>query len=452
MDDLVRILARVEDKKRDYASYQFTPQQDTVLKTFFDLAQEFDTLDDFYRVCVAVPKVYFGLETNLYLLGSRREMLMRVCSSDEGYQGSSEIQQRLPVEAQEEVFLEGASLFVPIYGKMVEFDEEGRERIPAFLGVLEMSPCTECTEGEKFFFQKFANRIGYALSNRILSQKNIEHLKFIESLVADIEHNIIVPNMAFRLFLRRLLAKIRKNQEIESILNELLFELANIGVVDPVRVEQLMAEFKEVNHGLEDEFSNIDSHNRNISLFVESLFRRSHFQEGRYVAQKRSCNLRKEIIDPQLERFRQRFNSRGIEIRDELGDAPEEPVVAVADVGLMSQVYANLFSNALKYARPIDDGEGSSKHFVAFGQETLKDYFGEGKDGIKLNVFSTGPHIPRAEHDHIFSEGYRGSQVEKEPGTGHGLSFIKRAVEIHEGEVGCEPTSDGNNFYFVLPK
>jgi hypothetical protein len=38
------------------------------------------------------------------------------------------------------------------------------------------------------------------------------------------------------------------------------------------------------------------------------------------------------------------------------------------------------------------------------------------------------------------------------PGTGHGLSFIKREEEMHDGVMGYEPTPDGNNFYFILPK
>lgn len=213
-----------------------------------------------------------------------------------------------------------------------------------------------------------------------------------------------------------------------------------------------MADLQEVNRGLGEEFNNIENHNRNISLFVESLFRRSHFQEGRFIPQKRLCNFKKEIIEPQLERFRERFSSKGIAIDDQLGGVPDESVVAVVDVGLILQVYANLFSNALKYTRVVYDADGAEKKFIAYGQEILKDYFGAGKEGVKFNIFNTGPHIPQEERKRIFEDGYRGSQASGEPGTGHGLSFVKRAVEIHEGVVGYEPTALGNNFYFILPK
>ena len=74
-----------------------------------------------------------------------------------------------------------------------------------------------------------------------------------------------------------------------------------------------------------------------------------------------------------------------------------------------------------------------------------------GKDGIKFNVFTTGPHISPEDVPRIFEEGYRGSNIEKEVGTGRGLYFVRNVIETHGGMVGYEPTHEGNNFYFVLP-
>ena len=452
MEDLTYIFSRVEDKKRDYAQYDFSNQQDSALKTFFDLAQEFESLGDLCLVCVTVLKTFFGLDTNLFMVDSKREVPVLVCTSKEGYQGSPEKLPPASIELRNEAFADKNSFFTPIFGKTVPKDVGATTKKQELLGMLQVSPGNKLSESEKFYFQKFANRIGYAIYNRILKQRNVEHLKFIESLVADIEHNVIVPNMAFRLFLRRLEAKIRKNFEIERVLQEKCSELAKQGSVDQVWQERIMAELQEVNRGLEDEYANIERHNRNISLFVESLFRRSHFKEGRFVPQKRLCKFKEEIIDPQLERFKESFHLRGIDIDVHLGGVPDESLVAVADVGLISQVYANLFSNALKYTREVTDGEGRSRKFISFGQEVLKDYFGPGKDGIKFNVFNTGPHIPPDERERIFEEGYRGGEAGGVPGTGHGLSFVKRAVEMHDGVVGYEPTPVGNNFYFILAK
>jgi signal transduction histidine kinase len=113
----------------------------------------------------------------------------------------------------------------------------------------------------------------------------------------------------------------------------------------------------------------------------------------------------------------------------------------------MAQVYANLFSNAVKYTRTNHEG----RRYLSYGREVLKDFFGPGKDGIKFNVFTTGTHIPPGDIPKIFEEGYRGSNIEAEVGTGRGLYFVRNVIETHGGVVGYEPTYEGNNFYFVLP-
>ena len=56
--DLRFVGQRVRRKADDYLAYEFTQEQNDILKTFFDLAQEFDSLADFYRICVAVPSIY----------------------------------------------------------------------------------------------------------------------------------------------------------------------------------------------------------------------------------------------------------------------------------------------------------------------------------------------------------------------------------------------------------
>jgi signal transduction histidine kinase len=81
----------------------------------------------------------------------------------------------------------------------------------------------------------------------------------------------------------------------------------------------------------------------------------------------------------------------------------------------------------------------------------IPDFFGQGKDGVRFNVFSSGPHVSARDKGFIFEEGYRGSNIEGEVGTGRGLYFIRNVVETHGGQVGVDQTPDGNDFYFVLP-
>jgi signal transduction histidine kinase len=282
---------------------------------------------------------------------------------------------------------------------------------------------------------------------RFLLEKNVEHVKFIKNLVTDIEHNVIVPNMIYRLFLRRLRGKILKNKEIEGLLGK--FTSAP-GPQLKAEFEPLLAELTDVNRGLMEELGNIEKHHQSSSLFLETLLRRSHFDEGRLTLRTVSCDMSKAVIVPQLEQFADRFAEREIRIVNKCGGLPDEEPVSAIDVGLMAQVYSNLLSNALKYTQGVITEEGEREKYIACGKEILKDYFGPGEDGIKYSLFSTGPHIPSEECEKIFDEGYRGASASNIPGTGHGLAFVKNAVEIHGGVAGHEATRDGNNFYIII--
>jgi hypothetical protein len=451
-DRIFLIERRICEKIDDYEFYGFSWEQDCALKTFFDLAQEFAQVDDFYRLCVMIPKTFYDVESNIYILTETNE-LTKVASSKWLTEREHEEADSASFPLFDQPTFQNDSYFIPIRGKMdnaelLPFASKGN-----ILGLFEIYPAGKLTGYERFFFEKYTNRIGFQLHNKIIEKKNAEHLRFIKNLVNDIGHNVVVPNMYYKLFFRRLGGKISYLETIDSTLKEMLLEHDKNGT--PLSVESLRRIERELAYTyevLEDQFSQIKAHYENTSLFLETLLRQSHFEKGRYVLEKRQCNFKVQIIDPQLKRYLPRFKGKGIEVDELMGGVPDEEVEAVVDVGLISQVYANLFSNAVKYTRPVVDREGKSRQFIAYGQEILKNYFGEGKDGIKFNVFSTGPHIPPEEVPRLFKEGYRGSGAEGEYGTGHGLYFIAEVVALHNGVVGYEPTELGNNFYFILPK
>ena len=254
--------------------------------------------------------------------------------------------------------------------------------------------------------------------------------------------------MVYKLFLRGLKRKIEKNIELEKD----FFTKSTAGLCNEACMNNFIKEFSDINQGLNNELENIEKHYKNMSLFIETLFRKSHFDQGRLTLRSKPCNMKKDVVQPQLERYIEQLKRMGITVDDRFSGIPEAEIITVVDVGLIAQVYANLFSNAVKYTQEAVTETGEKKKYVSYGREVIKDFFGPGKDGIKFNVFSTGPHIPPEEMDKIFEEEYRASNVLNQPGTGHGLSFIKNAVEIHGGTAGYEATQYGNNFYFILPK
>lgn len=169
-----------------------------------------------------------------------------------------------------------------------------------------------------------------------------------------------------------------------------------------------------------------------------------------YVMRKVRCNVTKEIIEPELKNFEKKFADNGIEIDLRLGGVPDKPMELVVDIYLLRRVYASLFSNVLKYVKEVyDPGQSRSRKFVAWGYEVKPNYFGTGRDGLKLNVFSSGQNITPEEISDLFGDPPQDCLEEDE--EVHGLLLVKEIIDLHKGQVGYEPTPLGNNFYFVLP-
>jgi signal transduction histidine kinase len=453
--DLLHIQKRVRDKLEDHTRYNFTKLQNNLLKSFFDLVQEYDRLDDFYRICVVVPLESMQIESKLYLLNDEEKNLQLVCTSQQGI-----IRESVPVPTgiylSDQPYTTDNSYIVPIYRKPPQGDDKKSDSIfPSqqpwqgsmkILGMFEIYPAKNLSEPDKFFLSKYANRIGFRLHNRLVAQQNIHHLKFINSLVMDIEHNVIIPNMYFKHLFNQLRRKIDDMEQLEQT----MIRLKKSANVNDEACKDVLDRVVSLRTDLMGYHQELQKHHANVSLFLESLFRREHFERGHLVLRPKMCRVEKDIIQPQLGQYKGRMKTNNIKIDRPTGmDSEEIPILV--DKGLLSQVYANLFSNAVKYTQEIIDQDGGTRKVVAYGREIMEEYFGPGQRGVKFNVFTTGSHIPLQEVAGLFSEGFRGMNSVDKPGTGHGLAFIRHVIELHGGKVGYEATGQGNNFYFVIP-
>jgi len=453
--DLVHIQGRVREKIKDHVQYDFSPLQNNLLKSFFDLVQEYDRLDDFYRICVVVLLESMKVESSLYIIDKEGRQLRLVCNSQTGII-------REPRSVPTGIYLTDQpyktenSYVVPIYRKppqnspkdnnLMSPDQQSWQNDIKILGMFEISPLENLNDPDLFFLKKYANRIGFRLHNRLLAQQNIHHLKFINSLVMDIEHNVIIPNMYFKHLFNQLRKKIGELQELEVEMTAMKKSAAVSDEACTMLVDKLSGMRGDL-LGYQQEMM---KHHANVSLFLESLFRREHFERGHLVLRPKLCRMEKEIILPQLGQYKSRLKTNNI-IIDRPTGMDEEEIPIMVDKGLLAQVYANLFSNAVKYTEEIMDDMGGARKVVAYGREIIDDYFGPNQRGVKFNVFTTGHHLSRDDVLALYSEGFRGPNSEKKPGTGHGLAFIKHVIELHGGRVGYEATGQGNNFYFVIP-
>ena len=439
---------RVSQKQKDYQGYNFNQDQNDILKTFFDLAQEYESLDDCYLICVAVLHHFLGVEVALYLVNEKTGLLEFTCDSSCGLSAEPV---PLPdyITCTENICRVGSSYLLPIMGGKPLAASSG---IPGhgpqnvMLGQIEIKECPDLSTADQFFLSKFASRVGFNLHNRMIALQNVSHIKFINNLVMDIEHNVIIPNMYFKHLFNRVRKRIRDVEEIEDAMKDMKESLHFQGTA----CEEMLRKVAELRKDLIDYHREMEKHHSNCSLFLESLFRRDHFEKGHLVLHSKKCLVENDVILPQLDQYASRLAAQGITI-ERPSDMSGQEIPLRVDIGLMSQVYANYFSNAVKYTQEVIGYDGKPRKAVAYGLEVKPDYFGSGHPGIKFNVFSTGQHLDREDSAALFSEGYRGKNSDGTCGTGHGLTFVKQVVEIHGGESGYEPTNEGNNFYFILP-
>jgi len=117
---------------------------------------------------------------------------------------------------------------------------------------------------------------------------------------------------------------------------------------------------------------------------------------------------------------------------------PDWPVLA--DGYAVHQVFANLISNAVRYA-------ASGKKIVIGATEKT--------EGIEFFVRDFGPGIPSEHLPRIFERFYRVDKARSREsgGTGLGLAIVKHIVLNHGGSVRVESAvGHGSTFFFVLPK
>ena len=113
------------------------------------------------------------------------------------------------------------------------------------------------------------------------------------------------------------------------------------------------------------------------------------------------------------------------------------PVVE-GDPVLLSGVFSNLLSNALKYG----PRSGGDIRVSAVRSEA----------GWTFAVQSLGPAIAEEGRERIFQAWERGPGERRARGAGLGLAIVRHIIERHGGHVGVTSPSDASNrFFFTLP-
>jgi len=450
MKTFFAILERTEQKREDYASYGFGKLEMAALSTFFDLAQEYDSLDSLNLVSVAVPRVFFGLRSNLYMIDPKTEAIKCVANSHPEC-GDTQCDVPHHIRITETPYQHGPVHVVPICRKKTPATGILSHRAGVTIGLYEVTRGDRLTDGEVSFVHKYVNWVGHSLGSKFLAEQNIQHLKFINNLVADIEHNVIVPNLRYKHYFKEIRKYLNINKEMESELDDILDEVRDQYPSLYARLSETVERMVVINRAMFRDQEKIERHYKNASLFLETLLRPDHFLFGEYILKKAYFFLWQDIVLPQLQRYRDLFVQQGIVVDHMIRDRDKsEDIEVKADRGLMAQVVANLLSNAAKYAEWVDMS-GKRVKKVKCTASLVETFFARGHHGVRFDVFSSGSPIDQEDAVHIFDEGFRVTQKQPVEGTGHGLRFVKNVVEVHGGIVGLNAENHGNHFYFVIP-
>jgi NtrC-family two-component system sensor histidine kinase KinB len=135
------------------------------------------------------------------------------------------------------------------------------------------------------------------------------------------------------------------------------------------------------------------------------------------------------------EPFRSACQDCGVSMVVEL---PDDLPEVWADPTRVSHVFANLFSNALKYTDP-----GGA---ITLSAEADEEY-------VRFSVADTGKGIPERYLQTIFEQFFRIPGQESGSGAGLGLAIAKEIVEAHGGTIKAESReAEGSTFTFSLKR
>jgi len=216
-----------------------------------------------------------------------------------------------------------------------------------------------------------------------------QHEKERSQWVADISHELRTPVAVLR-------------GEVEALLD-------GVRTITPERVRSLHAEILRLNR------------------LVDDLYQLSLSDIGALSYRKENIDVVR-VLEESLGTYLAEFGRKRIALRAHI---PEEAGITVfADRERLTQLFANLFENSLRYT---DEGGELSVNVKSEGPFAVLE-FQDSKPGVaEQDLHRLFDHLYRVE----------GSRSRKTGGAGLGLAICKRIVEAHGGTISAHPSPAG---------
>jgi signal transduction histidine kinase len=151
-----------------------------------------------------------------------------------------------------------------------------------------------------------------------------------------------------------------------------------------------------------------------------------------------SINLAELALDDLVKGIAERFRTQ-TSIHEFEIDFPDNFPIILGDIDRLTQVFSNLFSNAIKYSP--NGGE------IRIAGQVLGNQ-------VVVCVSDQGSGIAPEDIPHVFDRFYRAKEASRTTkGTGLGLYLAKAVIEAHHGRIWVDPRpGDGARICFSLPR
>lgn len=168
-----------------------------------------------------------------------------------------------------------------------------------------------------------------------------------------------------------------------------------------------------------------------LSALITNILKLNRLENQQIYPEQKEYNLTEQICECLLT-FEDAWEKKGLEIETDL----EEDIMLHQDAELLSLVWNNLFSNAVKFSKENGTVSVSVK-----------------KDGDKIvvTVSDTGCGISPEVGNHIFEKFYQGDTSHATQGNGLGLALVKRVIDIVGAEISVQSVlNEGTTFRVCL--
>ncbi|MCE9615960.1 MAG: CHASE3 domain-containing protein [Lentisphaerae bacterium] len=208
--------------------------------------------------------------------------------------------------------------------------------------------------------------------------------------------------------------------------------------------------FGTLNEKQREYVGDISESGRHLLSLINDILDLSKIEAGRMEPQWSRVVIGDLLADT-LVMVKERCFKHGIRLGLEVAESVKGLAV-IGDERRLKQIMFNLLSNAAKFTP--DGGTICVKAERTGSGEAPADP-GPGVPSVQISVTDSGIGISAEDQERIFEEFYqvRRGSLDKTPGTGLGLSLVKRMVAMHGGRVWAESEGlgQGSRFLFVIP-